>query len=440
MSIDSVQLDRTMRPLSSFLFKCTFSAKSGDKMLTDDILKKLGYSVLSFTVPKLKEENGKSISYGSFALPFPYYSSSEKELSIEFYEQDDMLISKIFYELMNRDRWRATPFFRFQDAWLRATFEVYDQRNSLNGDKILLFKRQYGLKVKGIDPPKFSRTSDAMPTMVTIRFNSIQSEYKSQSLSSSELEGFTNELKTLDKAPDPALVNSEDVGNAIAKLVTVIGPYDTDPLDRVSKNEKLREFSDSLGANSLSRMNNLRKKQENVDELRETLKEAGVNTKDYSEVYSALTEMGIMKPGGNGYCQAGSSIVESIVSEKQRVIAKTASTSIPAWKEQGFQEVESKKLKKQNAQGVNEYISDLIKSGKVKEGDKVVIDYSEDIKYDKSKNNAGHTVTILYDEKRKEKGQSPWYTGSDFEQATLAGINKHSAVRVHLLQKKSDME
>jgi hypothetical protein len=150
--------------------------------------------------------------------------------------------------------------------------------------------------------------------------------------------------------------------------------------------------------------------------------------------------MGIMKAGGNGYCQLGVSLVESIVTEKDRKISTSASMSIPAWKSLGYQEVESKKLKKQNAQGVSEYINSLIKSGKVKEGDKVVIDYSEDIKYDKNKKNAGHIVTILYDEARKAEGKSPWYTGSDFEQTTLAGIGKHPAVKVHLLKKKSDTE
>lgn len=441
--VDSVQLDRNMKPLTSFLYKCTFSAKPGDRMLTVDVLKKLNYSVFSFSVPKMKEENGKTISYGSFALPFPYYSSSEKEMSIEFYEQDDMLISKVFYELMNRDRWRATPFFRFSDAWLLATLEVYDQRNSLNENKNVIFRRQYALKVKTIDPPKFSRSSDAMPTTVTIRFNTIQSEYKSERLSEAELEGFTNEMKTLDKAPDPAIVNTEDAGNALATFVSFLGIENSvDQADQVSKNETLREFSESLGPNSLKRTEAFLGKegQKNVDELRAVLKDQGVNTKDYSEVYGALTEMGIMKAGGNSYCQLGVSLVESIVTEKDRVIASTASMSIPAWKEEGYQEVESKKLKKQNAQGVSEYINSLIKSGKVKEGDKVVIDYSEDIKYDKEKKNAGHIVTILYDENRIAKGQSPWYTGSDFEQTTLAGIGKRPAVKVHLLKKKSDTE
>jgi len=441
--VDSVQLDRNMKPLTSFLYKCTFSAKPGDRMLTDDVLKKLNYSVFSFSVPKMKEENGKTISYGSFALPFPYYSSSEKEMSIEFYEQDDMLISKVFYELLNRDRWRATPFFRFSDAWLIATLEVYDQRNSLNENKNVIFRRQYALKVKTIDPPKFSRSSDAMPTTVTIRFNTIQSEYKSERLREAELEGFTNEMKTLDKVPDPALVNTEDAGNALATFVSFLGIENSvDHADQVSKNEALREFSESLGANSLKRTEAFMGKegQKNVDELRAVLKDQGVNTKDYSEVYGALTEMGIMKAGGNSYCQLGVSLVESIVTEKERVIASTASMSIPAWKEEGYQEVESKKLKKQNAQGVSEYINSLIKSGKVKEGDKVVIDYSEDIKYDKEKKNAGHIVTILYDENRIAKGQSPWYMGSDFEQTTLAGIGKHPAVKVHLLKKKSDTE
>ena len=209
-----------------------------------------------------------------------------------------------------------------------ATLEVYDQRNSLNENKNVIFRRQYALKVKTIDPPKFSRSSDAMPTTVTIRFNTIQSEYKSERLSEAELEGFTNEMKTLDKAPDPAIVNTEDAGNALATFVSFLGIENSvDHADQVSKNETLREFSESLGPNSLKRTEAFLGKegQKNVDELRAVLKDQGVNTKDYSEVYGALTEMGIMKAGGNSYCQLGVSLVESIVTDKDRVIASTAS-------------------------------------------------------------------------------------------------------------------
>ena len=109
MRIDSQQEDSLMEPLSSFLFKCTFTAPEGSKkLLTDSILQKMQYSVSSVTIPKMAESGSGTdidqVSYGSFNLPFPYYSTGQKEMTIDFLETDDMLISRIFYMILNKNR------------------------------------------------------------------------------------------------------------------------------------------------------------------------------------------------------------------------------------------------------------------------------------------------------------------------------------------------
>lgn len=448
MAIDTAQLDSAMRPLTSFLFKCSFSANSDDGLLSEDLIKRLNYSVHSFSVPKMREMNGKSISFGSFSIPFPYYSTGEMDLMIDFYEQDDMLLSRFFYILQNKNRWKASTLFEYSNADIFVTLEIYDQRNSIDYLHHVLYKRTYALKMKKMNPPEFQRTSDPMPGRLSVEFNSLQQEYSGYGLSDDELNRYANEMYKWDKEDDVAIMNVEQLGDTLVdftdSLSQIAGidyskPFGQmvvykDQRDLESSNYNLKTVSENLGFTSKERMLKLNDSQESIDSLREALIAENVNVKDYSEVYEALTEMGVLSRGTNHYCQLGVSIVDSIVSGKERVKAKSASTSVSKWKEAGYDVAETKKFEtgKDTKTDVDSYIGKLIKTGKVREGDKVVISYDE------KNEKPGHIVTILYDEKRKAEGKSAWYTGSDFIQRTNSGIPVDQRVDRAIVLKKRD--
>lgn len=175
--IDSQQADNNLRPLTSFLFRCTFTAQEGDKVLTEAALKKLQYSVLSVNIPKMKEQELDELSYGSFFISFPFWSTGDQAMTIEFWETDKMEISKIFYYMLDKKRWRASSMFKYSQADLFVTVEILDQRNYLPADKHVIFSNTYALKTVSIDPPEFVRTGDVTLLKTKVEFNTMQHEY-----------------------------------------------------------------------------------------------------------------------------------------------------------------------------------------------------------------------------------------------------------------------
>lgn len=242
MRIDGEQEDIVFEPLSSFLFKCTFTAPDRyKKLLTDSILEKLKYSVVSLNIPKLTEKNLDAISYGSFSLPFPYYSTGQKEMSIDFFETDDMLISRVFYVLQSKKRWSAKTIFRMSDAELFLHVEIYPQRNAKGYKypmKNPVFVRDYGLIMKGINPPEFSRTGEVTLLKTKIEFNTIESNYYGEKGRTYQDSGIdpTKEKNEWDKqAPEAAFIDTEQIGDRIAewfgqqnakKMAEINGPRD----------------------------------------------------------------------------------------------------------------------------------------------------------------------------------------------------------------------
>ncbi len=224
MRIDGEQEDIVFEPLSSFLFKCTFTAPERyKKLLTDSILEKLKYSVVSLNIPKLTEKNLEAISYGSFALPFPYYSTGQKEMSIDFFETDDMLISRVFYVLQSKKRWSAKTIFRMSDAELFLHVEIYPQRNAKGYKypmKNPVFVRDYGLIMKGINPPEFSRTGEVTLLKTKIEFNTIESDYYGEKGRTYQDSGIdpTKEKHEWDKQKaEAAFIDTEQMGDRIAE-------------------------------------------------------------------------------------------------------------------------------------------------------------------------------------------------------------------------------
>lgn len=215
MPINYNQQDSAFRPLNGFLFRCEFHVV-GNSNITKDILKKLEYSVSTVKLPKMKEMEAEPHSFGSFFIPFPFFSTGEKDMTIEFYETDDMLISKVFYSFLNRYRWKSSTMFDKEQADLSVTVTIYDQRNLYGSSNRPLYRNIYWLKTTDLEPPQFSRSgSDVDLCKVTVTFNTIESDYKN-AIDSSEF-GNTNEIN-LGADDDPAFENTDELGNKIAEM------------------------------------------------------------------------------------------------------------------------------------------------------------------------------------------------------------------------------
>ena len=437
--IDGHQDDIHMRPLGAFLFSCEFYARKGDKVLSEKVIKKLNYSVVSLNLPRMEAESADSMSYGSFFVTFPFWATGKKDIEFDFFETDEMEITKLFYHYLNQGRWKATTMLFWGQADLYVRVAIYDQRNTFGIKKREIFSHEYALKTKEIGLPEFVRTGEVTLLKTKVTFNSLTAEYSHGNLNSPV--NAAAEMQLHDKEPDPAVLNTEELGNRIAAIMdpykekygsnAELGPDGKQnanrdynhafTTDNISSNQALRAESERLGKNSFMRMVTLAGNDKEIDHLRQVLREQGVNVNDYSEVSDALVDMGVFGKLSNGYCQRGVSVLEAIVSGNTRVKAPTASSSRAEWEAAGFKETESRKVS--NVSEINDYITSLANSGKIREGDKIIIDY------DSSDKEAGHAVTVLYD---KEKG---WYTTSDSRQNSMAGLAlTHKVDEVHVMR------
>ena len=429
MPINYNQQDSAFRPLNGFLFRCEFHVV-GNSNITKDILKKLEYSVSNVKLPKMKEMEAEPHSFGSFFIPFPFFSTGEKDMTIEFYETDDMLISKVFYSFLNRYRWKSSTMFDKEQADLGVTVTIYDQRNLYGRSNRPLYRNIYWLKTTDLEPPQFSRSgSDVDLCKVTVTFNTIESDYKNE-IDSAEF-GNTNEIN-VGAEDDPAFENTDEVGNKIADMFAGLmkddnqtGGSTSGVPDRVSSSEKRREYAESLGVNSKERLAVLKDHPDKLKDLRKFLESEGVNIHDYSEVSDALVEMGIFGNVPQHFCQRGVSVLEAIVSGEKRVSALSASRSVDEWNKAGWEVTEEKSFNKKS--DIDNYIIELANAGKLEEGQKIIIDY------DKTGKKDGHIVTVLYN---KERG---WYTSSDGRQGTMTGLPvNHEVVGIKILKKSAD--
>lgn len=439
MRIDSQQEDSLMEPLSSFLFKCTFTAPEGSKkLLTDSILQKMQYSVSSVTIPKMAESGSGTdidqVSYGSFNLPFPYYSTGQKEMTIDFLETDDMLISRIFYMILNKNRWKSKTLYRMSDSELFVHVAVYPLRNVKGYSEPMkhpVFECDYGLVVAEITPPNFVRTGEVTLLSTEVKFNTIESNYYGESrkvkYQSSGVNPAKEKYEWDYQKPEAAFIDEEQMGDRIADQFTKWmneGKNDPDKAssteafttDHISQNENLRKFSESLGANSAVRLAALsgNDSQKKIAELRKVLENEGINTKDYSDVADALYDMGIYGAKSNKFCQRGVSVLEAIVVEEPRVKAATASSSLGAWEAAGYEVKQKRKVS--SVKEINEYVANLGRQGKIKEGDKIIIDY------DPAKKEPGHALTVLYNEERG------LHVTSDARHSSLSGLGMNHRV------------
>lgn len=437
--IDGHQDDIHMRPLGAFLFSCEFYARDGDKVLSEKVIKKLNYSVVSLNLPRMESESADVMSYGSFFVTFPFWATGKKDIEFDFFETDEMEITKLFYHYLNQGRWKATTMLFWGQADLYVRVAIYDQRNTFGIKKREIFSHEYALKTKEIGLPDFIRTGEVTLLKTKVTFNSLTAEYSHGNLNSPV--NAAAEMQLHDKEPDPAMLNTEEVGNRIAAIMdpykekygsnAELGPdgkqnANTDihhrfTTDNESSNSALRAESERLGKNSLIRVATLAGNDREIDHLRQVLKEQGVNVNDYSEVSDALVEMGVFGQLPNNYCQRGVSVLEAIVSGNSRVKATRASSSRDEWEAAGFKETESRKVN--SVTEINTYLNDLAKQGKIREGDKIIIDY------DSSDQENGHAVTVLYD---KNRG---WYSSSDFNQKSMAGLGyNHKVDEVHVMR------
>ena len=226
--IDSTQSDRSMAPLTSFLFTCKFRRVGNDPLFTDSVLKKLEYSVDELNIPKMKAMESDAVQYGSFFVTFPFFSTGEKEMTIDFYETDDMMISKIFYELQARNRWKAFSIYSNEQADLYADVQIHDMRNTLPYNQRILFENHYSIKLITFDPPAFERTTNVKPLKVKAKFNTIEGDYgtaKWRNLVNLDT-GFdaedemnkTTQEGGLDSEMDIAVIDAKDLNNRMEAL------------------------------------------------------------------------------------------------------------------------------------------------------------------------------------------------------------------------------
>lgn len=213
--IDNTQTDYTMRPLNSFLFDCQFhSPNGGDLVFPSSTLKKLAYSVKSVKIPKMKPDSEvKSIQYGSFFVSFPFFSTGEKEMTITFYETDDMLISKVFYAMQAKHRWKPYAIYNnTTNVDLIVDVNIHDQHNRLKFNEYSLFHNTYSLVLESISPPRFSRTGTVQLLTVDATFNAVEFETEEFDKVTERYSGFdaedemntTIEYGGLDREPDVA--------------------------------------------------------------------------------------------------------------------------------------------------------------------------------------------------------------------------------------------
>lgn len=232
MAINANQLDNGFRPLNNFLFKCEFQSYYSRYDISFEVARILEYSVSKITLPKFKEAEGKAHSFGSFFIPFPYFSTGEKEMTIEFYETDDMLISKVFYSFLNKSRWKASTLFEPDQCDLIVTVTILDQRNLFGyNDQEDIIKKVYYLKTKSLEPPQFARDgSDTDLCRVSVTFNTVE-DYNNVyyggfgSVDEVNRRYDEKEGKYVDVVDDQAFLNPDDVSSKLYGMFADLNSY-----------------------------------------------------------------------------------------------------------------------------------------------------------------------------------------------------------------------
>ena len=456
--VESMQSDKALAPLNNFLFKCEFSPVAvGDNLFSYTVLKKMNYSVKDIKLPKMKSESVEQIQYGSFFVSFPFFATGDKEMTITFYETDDMMLSKIFYALQAQNRWRPSTIFRDSQAQLFVDVVIYDQRSTLSPKEHELYRNRYGLLFTYLDQPKFDRSNDADLCTVTAHFNTIEGEYASgnwdglrKSLLHSDFNAI-NEMKTgngknggLDTAADNAAVSLKDIED---RFTTWLEEREAEKNKEHSdsdghqyetsirtQDKDLRKFSEELGSDNRKRMQYLADHPDKIKALRKLLKNKGVDVEDDSKLVDALYSMGIV--GGSslsgGYCQQGASVIDAIKFGTERVQAETASKSVDAWLKTELYN-EDKKLEKKikSVDEANKYIQELIDKGELEEGDQLIIDYPNK----DGKEQPGHIFRMLFREEPNERGQVGWGASADYLHTSYSGLGgNHGVTRIRVIK------
>lgn len=482
--IDSMQTDKSMSPLSSYLFTCDFSASPGSRLFTPSVLKKLNYSVLSLNIPKMKPDSDtKAIQYGSFFVSFPFFSTGEKEMRIQFYETDDMMISKILYAIQAGRRWKARSLYSDDGADLFAEVAIHDQRNTLSYNKFETFRCRYSLFLEHFDPPKFSRTGTVQLLTVEATFNALEGDFGSERWRKSidRYAGFdaedemnrTVEEGGLDQRADAAAISQEEIQNRVKKFeeqtrkilgiedpaVTTtsngaknwlkaekewLPKKDNQRIDWDSaykkegyegiqvlksqiktKDTELVGLAEKLGRNPMERMENLSDDPRLIKKIRNAMMQNGKNPNDWHTAAETLNQMGILPDYPTGYCQKGTAILNALVRDTKYVRASSADVSREAWRTEGFLVSETKTVK--NGEEANKYLGEVATARRVSSGDKAILYYKGE-KY-------GHIVTFIED---PETGK--FHTYSDFKQKSMSGVRAKPVERVEILRADSKTE
>jgi hypothetical protein len=372
-------------PQLPFRFVVDFAKGDGN------LPEKLKYAVRSvkFTDAEGNTSEG-AIYYGNGSFTIPVWDITARSLSITFEETDDMFVTK-FADDIAALSFNSTP--------LRLAVIVREYDNMMYK---ILKGRCYWVELLDYDEPQFARTGG--PSVVSITMNFIVKAISEDfAVDDEQLKAKLSKVKN--SLVGANTVRQDDYSAtgrqllAVADKTRVEKTFDIDYTvpDIGTGRNRVRELTQNGEA----------ARTKNINDIIKRLKDEGVNINDYSDVSDALVRMGIVGASGihtDGMCQAGNMLLEAIVHQDAKLYSVTpnAAGSVDTWKKLGYKAQETKTFGGDLA-ALNNQITAAMKSGKLKEGDKIIIDYDGK----KGAGEAGHIITVL----RNDKGEL--YTVSD---------------------------
>lgn len=145
-----------------------------------DLERVLATSVKSVTLPSPTVLDTNTIQLGESVLAYPAFSTSAGELSVTFYEEDDMILTILFTYLLSLDRNIPSVNANISKTDIKLTITMIPNRDTLKSTKSKrLYYNQtltYYLKMLKIEESEWDRSQEADLHTLTVYFSSIEKD------------------------------------------------------------------------------------------------------------------------------------------------------------------------------------------------------------------------------------------------------------------------
>ena len=380
-----------MRPKLPFRFVAKFF--TGLPGVDDD---KLSYCVTNVSVPKMEGQASEGSMYlGNTIFTIPVWNIASRKLDISFEETDTMEITQ-FVDKLNSESYGKVP-------WrITVVITEFEEHNRYDKSK----STAYICHLTSYDEPQFKRDGAAGQVTMSTSFI-VDSIVENWSESMGTITGQRN--VAVNNQYNPKLDTMEqNVQNTEFTYGNVNFGVDYSIIP--NSNNKLSQFTSDN-----------KNREANYDALLLSMRAAGINTNDTTQVVQYLQKEGYItdsyQKGINGLCATSTYLVAAITTGQKDLGAVAGNGENQDLSRYGY-----KKVQGLSGNGTSD-LNKMVKNGDLKVGDVINITYADGSKY-------GHAVTVI------QNPDGSLGFASDFKQKNASGQANEARVGSFYVQRR----